>query len=168
MQTANFNNQKGTFATLHGKTGNKAMTQARVQCHGMLSITPISWICAYLIAKQRPAWQLLCGALKPLSLLVCQVSRLQCDMTRVPYGQQSKWNKTTDNKMIFNKKKDEPSMLIYLGVMCLLPFFSSWTENWRLSFSINKKGEIGIYLQNQARCKGYCKARPQLNSRAIL
>ena len=53
MQTANFNNQKGTFATLHGKTGNKAMTQARVQCHGMLNITPISWICAYLIDKTK-------------------------------------------------------------------------------------------------------------------
>ena len=53
MQTANFNNQKGTFVTLHGKTGNKAMTQARLQCNGTLSLTPISWISAYLIDKTK-------------------------------------------------------------------------------------------------------------------
>ena len=51
MQTANFNNQKGTFATLHGKTGNKAMTQARVQCHAKYNANLM--ICAYLIDKTK-------------------------------------------------------------------------------------------------------------------
>ena len=75
--------------------------------------------------------------LKPLTQLVCHVTRFTCGMTRVRKDVLAIWhvcpkdrcNKTTDNEMMYSKETDEASRLIYLGATFLLPLFSGCTEN---------------------------------------